>query len=430
MEWIIPSLTGMSEKLIVKNFADIQNIEINLNKINILIGPQASGKSICAKLLFYFKNFVWEILNAVEDGQSKRQLDSAYIKRFEEYFPQDSWGDKQFILRYEIADTFIQVTRDSEKKKLKLSYSDFYKKEMSSFRKYLEKARQELATMESRGLARRSSIMFIAREQFMDRIASSLNKTSTFSQLFIPASRSFFAFIERGIFSFLSSNKALDPFLTTFGSFYESIKRSESRFMDRIPGKEVRSEVERLIEKILCGKYVYDKGKDFIVSDGRRVSLANSSSGQQETLPLAIIISFLTGSSNRSVYVEEPEAHLFPSAQRDVVELIATVFNSRSNQLQFFITTHSPYILTAINNLLQAGLLYQREDLDEELKAKLAHIVPKIKALNPNELSAYSLGRKSCINLISEDTGLINASAIDSVSDELAIQFDKLLDLA
>lgn len=420
----------MSEKLIVQNFADIQNIEICLNKINILIGPQASGKSICAKLLFYFKNFVWEILNAVEDGQSKRQLDSSYIKRFEEYFPQDSWGDKQFVLRYEIADTFIQIERVNEKKKLKFSYSDFYKKEISAFRKYIDKIRQDVAIVDTRGLNRRSSIIFMARDYFTDRLTQSLDRRAAFSQLFIPATRSFFAFIERGIFSFLSSNKALDPFLTTFGSFYESIKRSEIRSLDRLREKEIRNEIESLIEKILCGKYVYEKGKDFIVSEGRRVSVANSSSGQQETLPLAIIISFLATSSSRTVYVEEPEAHLFPSAQRDVIELIATVFNSKPNQLQFFITTHSPYILTAINNLLQAGFLYERTESNEELKAKLKHIVPKIKALNPSDVSAYSLGRKSCINLISEDTGLINASAIDSVSDELAIQFDKLLDLA
>ncbi len=31
--------------------------------------------------------------------------------------------------------------------------------------------------------------------------------------------------------------------------------------------------------------------------------------------------------SGQTVYIEEPEAHLFPSAQRSVIELIATVFN-------------------------------------------------------------------------------------------------------
>jgi AAA15 family ATPase/GTPase len=93
----------MTEKLIIKNFAGIQELEIEIKRINILIGPQASGKSICAKLLFYFKNFVWEILSTVENEKTKRDLDSNYSKTFEEYFPPDSWGNYDFLIRYEIA---------------------------------------------------------------------------------------------------------------------------------------------------------------------------------------------------------------------------------------------------------------------------------------------------------------------------------------
>jgi AAA15 family ATPase/GTPase len=419
----------MSEKLIIKNFADIKSLEIELNKINILIGPQASGKSICAKLLFYFKNFVWEILNAVEDGQSKRQLDAFYSKRFEAYFPPDSWGKENFIIRYEISDTFIQILKSGEKTKLSLTYSDFYKKELSALRRFVDRTRKNNAVSEPIGLARNPNLFYLTRNYWSDNLTQSLDKRAAFSQLFIPASRSFFAFLERSIFSFLSNNKALDPFITTFGSVYENVKRVDYRLMERkIKNKEIQDEINGLVEKILCGKYLYEKGKDFIVTEGRRVSVANSSSGQQETLPLAIMISSLASySSDRTVYVEEPEAHLFPSAQRDVVELIATVFNFRPNQLQFFITTHSPYILTAINNLLQAGILYR--DAEDEVLIKLKKIVPRHKALLTNELAAYSLVHGNCKSIICKETGLIDANIIDSVSDELAIEFDKLLNL-
>lgn len=423
----------MNEKLIIKNFADIESLEIDLNRINILIGPQASGKSICAKLLFYFKNFVWEILNAVEDGQSKRQLDASYTKRFEEYFPPDSWGNEFFTIRYEIADTFIQISKSVNKTQLLLTYSEFYKKKLSALRKFVAKTRKNTATSEPIGLTRKPDLFFITRDYWTETLSQSLDQRATFSQLFIPASRSFFAFLERGIFSFLSNNQALDPFLTTFGSVYESMKRLDYTYKaknlrSQSKKKEVREEIDSLVEKILCGKYLYEKGKDFIVTSKRRVSLANSSSGQQETLPLAIMISSLAYfGSDRTVYVEEPEAHLFPSAQRDVVELIATVFNYRPNQLQFFITTHSPYILTAINNLLQAGLLYQ--DAKDDVRVKLNSIVAQHKALIPRDIAAYSLVNGSCRNIICKETGLIDASIIDEVSDELAIEFDKLLNL-
>ena len=82
----------MVEKLTVKNFAGIEELEIEVKRINIVIGPQASGKSVCAKLIFYFKNFVWKILETVEIEQTNPQLDSSYSQTFQEYFPSDSWG--------------------------------------------------------------------------------------------------------------------------------------------------------------------------------------------------------------------------------------------------------------------------------------------------------------------------------------------------
>jgi predicted ATPase len=206
----------------------------------------------------------------------------------------------------------------------------------------------------------------------------------------------------------------------------------KKRHENRNEIKDIQEEINRLIEKSLCGKHVHEKGKDFLeLPDGRRISVANLSSGQQEMLPLTIMLAalpFLASSrSGQTVYIEEPEAHLFPNAQRSVIELIATVFNYRKDKLQFFITTHSPYILTAINNLLQAGSLYR--DASKNQLHQLEKIIPRYKSLNVYDLSAYVLENGKCSNIICFDTGLIDANIIDSVSDDLAIQFDKLLNL-
>ena len=143
---------------------------------------------------------------------------------------------------------------------------------------------------------------------------------------------------------------------------------------------------------------------------------------------LAALPFFESRGSGQTVYIEEPEAHLFPNAQRSVIELIATVFNCRKEKLQFFITTHSPYVLTSINNLLQAGLIYQ--DVAQDVLSQLEKIVPRYKALNTADLSAYLLENGRGKSIVCPDTGLIDAKAIDSVSDDLAIEFDDLLNLA
>ena len=59
------------EKIEIKNFVGIKDITLEIKQINILIGPQASGKSIIAKLLYYFKSFIFEIINAAEQSKNK-----------------------------------------------------------------------------------------------------------------------------------------------------------------------------------------------------------------------------------------------------------------------------------------------------------------------------------------------------------------------
>jgi AAA15 family ATPase/GTPase len=422
----------MAEKLIVKNFAGIKDLEIEIKRINILIGPQASGKSICAKLLFYFKNFVWEILSVVDNEQTKRTLDSNYSKTFEEYFPPDCWGKEHFFIRYEISNVFIEVSRKQDTKgRISLSYSDFFKKELADLRNFVKKGR---------GKSLDWSYIFDSffseqrlRNHLVESLGRSIGREAAFNQLFIPAGRSFFSNLQSNIFSIISSNNTLDPFLISFGSTYERIKNLRIQYdLEDKYTKDILEEINRLIEQSLCGKHIHEKGKDFLeAADGRRINIVNSSSGQQETLPLTIMLAALPFIASppvgQTVYIEEPEAHLFPSAQRNIVELIATVFNCRKEQLQFFITTHSPYVLTALNNLLQAGLLY--EESSEDIQHQLEKIVSRYKSLDVEDLSAYVLSDGKCNSIVCPDTGLIDARVIDSVSDELAIEFDQLLNL-
>ena len=220
-----------------------------------------------------------------------------------------------------------------------------------------------------------------------------------------------------------------------FGTVYEESKLpiSLERINDIALGnQELSKEINLLNNKIFCGKCLHKDGKDYLqLTEERTVEISNSSSGQQETLPLIIILrrlAFLKSNiGGTSVYIEEPEAHIFPSAQKSIVELIATVYNARKDSLQFFITTHSPYILTAFNNLLQAGIL--AVDATEDKIAKISRHVPKTRFLSPDEVAVYSLENGYCQSIIAKETGLIDANIIDEVSNELAIQFDELLDL-
>ena len=187
---------------------------------------------------------------------------------------------------------------------------------------------------------------------------------------------------------------------------------------------------QKMLSAIMNGDFKRVKGHDYLqYADNRRVRLAQASSGQQEALPLLLVLGrfmSLSHFSGRSVYIEEPEAHLFPHTQRKIVEFMARTFRERQDEMCLVITTHSPYIVTAMNNLLQAGKLYSSSP-SAEAKAKLENIVPSSNALNPGEVKAYSLENGEAKSIICGETNLIEAEIIDNVSTDISKQFDKLL---
>ncbi len=428
------------EKIEIKDFVGIKNITLEIRQINILIGPQASGKSIIAKLLYYFKSFIFEIINAAEQSKNKRELDRDYKQKFEEYFPTSCWGSNNFRIRYSINDNFIEIYKkkvtNKNASKIVLNYSELYKTEFNNLRNFLQKQSEKIAEYEmSISMLSRIDSSYDAKKLLLSTISRQYNKVAAFTQLYIPAGRSFFANLRSSIFTFLAESNAVDPFLIEFGTYYERVKSPSGRsLLSRQTTKkpELYNDIALLNKKIICGKYLQKDGEDYLEIDGSRViNISNSSSGQQETLPLAIILGTIAFSNPKiggnSIYIEEPEAHIFPSAQKNIVELISTVYNARKDSLQFFITTHSPYILTAFNNLIQAGIL--AEDATEEKIEQISHHVPKTRFLNPDEVAVYSLEDGYCKSIIDKETGLIDANIIDEVSNELAIQFDELLEL-
>lgn len=426
------------EKIEIRDFVGIKDITIEIKQINILIGPQASGKSIIAKLLYFFKKFIFNLIDAAVLLKNKKDFDNEFKQKFVEYFPSSSWGDSKFKIRYSINKEYIEISRKDKLKEdneTTLIYSELYVNKFTDFKSYAQTFKEKEIEQINRLTLRLPNIRdYELRDGFLSIIAHDFNKNAAFSQLYIPAGRSFYANLKKSLFHFISANNAVESFLIDFGRYYEQMKEQVEfiNMQGKINDENLYNQITSLKDKILSGKYTKINGEDYIeLTKDRQIELINSSSGQQETLPLTIILETIAYNrqvvGGNSIYIEEPESHIFPSSQKNIVELISTVYNARKDSLQFLITTHSPYILTAFNNLIQAGIL--AEDATEEKIEKIAHHVPKTRFLNPNEVAVYSLENGYCKSIIDEETGLIDASIIDEVSNELAIQFDELLDL-
>ena len=127
--------------------------------------------------------------------------------------------------------------------------------------------------------------------------------------------------------------------------------------------KEKLYQVKNKIDKILKGEYrIDDLGEKILFNKETEeyIYLSNTSSGQQESIRILQDI-FLNILDNIKVLriLEEPEAHLFPVAQKQLIELLALMVNQNDDN-QLIITTHSPYVLTVFNNLLFANRVVEK----------------------------------------------------------------------
>jgi predicted ATPase len=423
----------MIERLIIRNFAGLEEVDIELGRINIFIGPQASGKSVCAKCLYWFKSFGNELLAVGSAGKDKKHFDNGFLSRFKEYFPNIWRSTTPFLIRYELNNLFIQLA--AERGKLVLSYSSLLQEAGIKLRTESRRIEEKYSKLHNRRNGQLDLGQYMEEIQVSNAIRAQLwnigGPLVAPYQSFVLAGRSFFSVLKGAVLTFLASTTIADPFLRDFIRLYENSRRLQ-------PEIEIPKSIHELAKLIIKGSMVSEGEEDFVISDdGRKVALSNASSGQQEVFPLLLILLSLLWQddykneipSPQVVYIEEPEAHLFPQSQRAIAQLMSEVYCRSFYHLQYVITTHSPYLLASFNNLIYAHQLAQTLlDQPAQLKA-LYKVVPKNQQLALADVRVYGFENGRVKSLIDEETGLLQADLLDSASDVTADQFGALMAL-
>lgn len=345
------------ERLRIKNFLIIEDADFEVGRFNVIIGSQASGKSIIAKLLYFFRIYYQF------SGKGKQIIS----QQFENIFPKYTWEAQAFEIYYQIDDIEIRLSNDGELKA------------------YCSKSP-------------------VIQKAF-----------------FIPANRSSIPFIQDNIFSLLQNNAEIDFFIKVFGSYYEQEKKSYTNH--RVRNKS--EPIENIVKNILKGEYIYASGQDWIKNEKEQlIHLSNTSSGQQESLPMLVVLSGLANYlyENISIIIEELEVHLFPVSQKRIIELLSLLYNK--HHADFVLTTHSPYIPTAINCAILAHDVINREGEDA-----VKNIFNPNFAIKYEDVRAYTIENGHLKSILNNELRLISASVIDSVSDEFENVFSSLLAL-
>ncbi len=442
------------QKISIRNNGPVKNFEMEVEKFNLLIGEQATGKSTIAKSVYYFKTIKTKIidyLTQVHDSNSynsvsqeniwfdraiKSELKNIFIKLFGY-----SWDlNPEFYMKYDYAaDVWIQVKLkkgDKNKQYISVTYSPEL---LNSIKKLQIEIREMYHNNE--GVIKTSLVLTNEeRKRNHEMIVHRVNEIFRDNKetYYIPAGRS--------LLTVMSNNRAimnnagnLDLITEMFMMLIDSVRNSFGNGVRKAhllyPVEKRQFDVKNITDFIVNiekGEYFYNGGREFLKieeDDGHPVAINFASSGQQEILWLLnFMYVLMLREENVFLIIEEPEAHIYPLLQKKIMEFIALFTNMQDSGV--LITTHSPYILTVANNLYYAGVLAEDGQAKEIYK-----VLNKNYIIEKGKLTAYKLlagsgtGEQKYIKLLNEDGKEIESNLIDDVSLQVNELYTTLYDI-
>ncbi len=433
----------MKATLKVKNFGPIKDVELDLRDVNVFIGPQASGKSVLAKLYTICKSpLMYHDISQVNVSIFNNDTSASLTTRIE-YF-QSSIKFNNTIRKYSLESFFNSDTEiefscfeyyfSFKNNKIlfedKLGFSEFSKsnfisEDNQSFDDWFERAHNI-----SSFLNRFSH--FDQSKSGSDRMNRSYTKMSLFEKIevfdtfkisiyentcfYIPSERTLAVLLKKAALNLMLQKVPIPEHLLEFAANYNSAS----------------DKVKKLDLSYLKSTANYQNidGEDFIQDDGTTLKLSESASGLQSVVPLLITLEHLRNDKDENKFhqafvIEEPETNLFPKAQYALLKYLEKSRPDDDGKIDtgsvHIYTTHSPFILSSLNNMLYA---YKKGNkAAANVQEEIAKILPQENWISPERFSAYQIVDGKAESIFDRESGLIQENIIDQISEDIIEDF-------
>jgi predicted ATPase len=409
------------QTLKIRKFGPLNEVELQIKDYMVFIGPQASGKSTILKLLYIFKSLREEVFRTVADiveGINADPLPEAKLRvhivnKFKSFWDSpERYGD--FFLQFDYGEDKL-VSIIQKKKAIHVIFSERLEQEIrdifAGLRTFISE-RYKDATQEFKENYYAELDGYIFGLFDRERIP-----------VYIPAGR----VMAYGIFG-RYLNERLDNAMKIFIQQIAEMRPLYFQQLEKMVNKETafnildRESVEiamGLIKRILKGDYVYEKDFERIKLEkkGTYIEMPVASTGQQESLWLLMqLFTAMLSGVEYFIIIDEPEAHLYSLAQKQMVELITLVANYTNNQVM--ITTNSPTVLKTINNQVYAGMK-KGDDVAKVMNSKFW--------LEREKLGAYMVADGGVRDVLDEVSGMISPEVLDVAGEIIEEEFKLLV---
>lgn len=424
-------------KLLIENIGPIKSVNLELKRINLIIGPQSAGKSCILKIACFCAWAEKRIqLEQGENGFAEFEyLEENLIgfHKLQGYFEKGK-GAK---FRYETEHLWIEYEYDKEINAFKYGWNENghwkYKRTKIS---YIPAERNVVATVPNLievSMKHNNIRNFISDWMLTRNFYNKENKLDILDldvkYYFDEKSGQDFIELKDGkILQFTNGSSGIQsaiPMLVYLGFLFENQYK---------PGQYVKiyidSEREEILNHIYNEKFQYNiTNNESIISPyigkigvGKRMFESETKYNECKELFEAY-----TKTWNSDIYLEEPEQNLFPKTQIKLLYDIIKKSNERNDNI--FIATHSPYILYALNN---AMLAYNVKDyLIEEIRKDISCLDA---ACNPNDISVWQIENGNIVGVdninnktIQDKNGLIRKNYFDNIMGNIMDDFNNML---
>lgn len=380
-------------KIKVQNFGPINeglnNSDfINFNKVTLLIGNQATGKSSIAKL---FSTMTW-----LEKALIQGDLKASYVTKYNRFVK--NYCAYQGIKNYFRSNTEIEYYGDAyilnyKDGKLSINNKSANEGYLTPKIMYVPAERNFLSVVEE---PQKIKYLPLPLYTFLDEFERS--KSELNNAVGLPINNVKFEYQKQNKISYIKGQQfklrlheassgiqsLLPVFLVSRNLAYSIIRKNKKQVKQISVEQEKR--IREDIEKIIKNNKISEDIKEILLE---RLS---------RTYENQCFINI----------VEEIEQNLFPSSQQNLLNELLS-FNNLSKGNKLILTSHSPYILNyltlaikgyTISNILSNG------GGNLTLKDKLERVVPSKSCISPSEVNIYEFTDNGEIRLLPNYNGI------------------------
>ncbi len=423
--------------LIIKNVGPLKEVDIELKQINVIIGPQSSGKSCVLKIACYC---TWvEKRIEIEQDYKRFQKKGQFEEELSRFHKLDGFIRSDSYIKYEsdlmcfsyagAAKKFTFKWKDGRwnYKRTKICYIPAERNMVAVIPNWFE------VSLSDNNIRNFMSDWENARKAIGDMLILNLGVKYHYE----PSLKADKVQLNNGLtLDFTNASSGLQSVIPLCVLLqYFLVKQFGDKAPESVKIKAEKEKIARCIYKELFKEKSQNEQEVTQRIEGSGINIRVMSTvshidnqwfvfrDKKDTNEYKKYYRNYTKVDHCDIFLEEPEENLFPSTQYDLLNwMIAQINGERKHSL--FIATHSPYIMTSLNNLLEAGNVIAKS---KGKRMEVEKIVPKNGILTTEDIGAYSLEDGVVSSMIDTESNLISAEKLDEASDVISEKFDKLL---